>query len=152
MNMSEPNTTEQPPPEPDSPGRSSGLAPEGWLDKLKAAVGLRGSSTIRQEIVDALATGAEDAGFSLEERAMLTNILSLREVRVDDIMVPRADIDAVEIGTSLGGLLAAFQKSGHSRMPVHRETLDDPVLLTTDSDFRVYRRHGRQTVPGVMPA
>jgi uncharacterized protein len=31
------------------------------------------------------------------------------------------------------------------------ETLDDPVLLTTDSDFRVYRRHSRQTVPCVMP-
>ena len=31
------------------------------------------------------------------------------------------------------------------------ETLDDPVLLTTDSDFRVYRRHSRQTVPSVMP-
>ena len=38
-----------------------------------------------------------DGGFSPEERAMLANILSLREVRVDDVMVPRADIDAVEI-------------------------------------------------------
>lgn len=134
MNRPEPNSTE-PPPEPDSPGRSSGLAPEGWLDKLKAAVGLRGTSTIREEIADALATGGEDAGFSPEERAMLANILSLREVRVDDIMVPRADIDAVEIGTSLGGLLAAFQKSGHSRMPVHRETLDDPVGLVHIKDL-----------------
>jgi predicted nucleic acid-binding protein len=32
------------------------------------------------------------------------------------------------------------------------ETLDEPILLTTDHDFRVYRRHGRQTVPCVMPA
>jgi hypothetical protein len=32
------------------------------------------------------------------------------------------------------------------------ETLDEPILLTTDHDFRVYRRHGRQTVPYVMPA
>lgn len=32
------------------------------------------------------------------------------------------------------------------------ETLDDPVLLTTDRDFRVYRRHGRQTVPCVTPS
>ncbi len=31
------------------------------------------------------------------------------------------------------------------------ETLDDPMLLTTDADFRIYRRHGRQTVPVVMP-
>jgi predicted nucleic acid-binding protein len=31
------------------------------------------------------------------------------------------------------------------------ETLDDPVILTTDSDFQVYRRHGRQVVPCVLP-
>ncbi len=31
------------------------------------------------------------------------------------------------------------------------ETTSDPVLLTTDADFRVYRRHGRQTIPCVMP-
>jgi predicted nucleic acid-binding protein len=31
------------------------------------------------------------------------------------------------------------------------ETLPDPVVLTTDTDFRVYRRHGRQAVPSVMP-
>ncbi len=31
------------------------------------------------------------------------------------------------------------------------ETLNDPMLLTTDSDFRIYRRHGRQIIPGVPP-
>ena len=31
------------------------------------------------------------------------------------------------------------------------ETLNDPVLLTTDADFRIYRRHGRQAIPCVMP-
>ena len=31
------------------------------------------------------------------------------------------------------------------------ETLNDPMLLTTDTDFRIYRRHGRQTVPCVLP-
>lgn len=32
------------------------------------------------------------------------------------------------------------------------ETLGHPILLTTDADFRVYRRHGRQAVPCVLPA
>ena len=138
MNKPEPNNTEQPPPEPDSPGRSSGLAPEGWFDKLKAAVGIRGSASIREEIIGALASASDDVGFSPEERAMLANILSLRETRVDDIMIPRADIDAVDIGISLGQLLLVFQKSGHSRMPVHRETLDDPVGLVHIKDLMTH--------------
>ena len=57
---------------------------------------------------------------------MLNNILRLREVRVEDVMVPRADIEAVEITTTLGDLMELFEQSGHSRMPVYAETLDDP--------------------------
>ena len=69
---------------------------------------------------------ADEAAFSPGERAMLNNILRLREVRVEDVMVPRADIEAVEINTTLGDLMNLFEQSGHSRMPVYAETLDDP--------------------------
>jgi CBS domain containing-hemolysin-like protein len=47
-------------------------------------------------------------------------------VRVDDVMVPRADIVAVSNDTSLGDLLKLFRTAGHSRLPVYGETLDDP--------------------------
>ncbi len=57
---------------------------------------------------------------------MLKNILRLREVRVEDTMIPRADIEAVELSTTLGELIGLFERSGHSRMPVYAETLDDP--------------------------
>ena len=86
-----------------------------------------GSSSLREDLADALAEAAPDAAsFSPAERAMLNNILRLREVRVEDVMVPRADIEAVEITTTLGDLLGLFEQSGHSRMPVYSETLDDP--------------------------
>jgi CBS domain containing-hemolysin-like protein len=87
----------------------------------------RNGSTLREDLADALAAGAPDeAAFSPGERAMLNNILRLREVRVEDVMVPRADVEAVEISTSLGELMSVFEQSGHSRMPVYAETLDDP--------------------------
>jgi CBS domain containing-hemolysin-like protein len=41
-------------------------------------------------------------------------------------MVPRADVEAIELSTTLGELLSVFEQSGHSRMPVYVETLDDP--------------------------
>jgi len=87
----------------------------------------RNGSSLRDDLTDALAESAADAeGFSPGERAMLNNILRLREVRVEDVMVPRADIEAIEISTTLGDLMVLFEKSGHSRMPVYSETLDDP--------------------------
>lgn len=67
-----------------------------------------------------------DETISAGERAMLGNILRLREVRVADVMIPRAEIEAVDLSTSLAELLKLFQSSGHSRMPVYVETLDDP--------------------------
>jgi len=111
---------------------------ENWIDKLRAAVGLRGTGSIREDLADALATEDLAGNFTPEERAMLANILRLREVRVDDVMVPRADIEAIEINIGLGDLLTAFRKSGHSRMPVYRDSLDDPVGLVHIKDLMTY--------------
>jgi CBS domain containing-hemolysin-like protein len=97
------------------------------LERLKRFLPHRNGSSLREDLADALAESAPDAAaFSPGERAMLKNILRLREVRVEDVMVPRADIKAVELSTRLGDLLALFEDSGHSRMPVYGETLDDP--------------------------
>jgi CBS domain containing-hemolysin-like protein len=98
-----------------------------FFERLAGLFRHRNGSSLREEIADALAETATDAeSFSPGERAMLHNILRLREVRVEDVMIPRADIEAVEIGTTLGALLTVFEQSGHSRMPVYAETLDDP--------------------------
>lgn len=111
---------------------------DNWIDRLRAVVGLKGSGSIRKDLADALADEDVSAAFTPEERAMLANILRLREVRVDDVMVPRADIEAVEIGISLGELLAGFRRSGHSRMPVYRDSLDEPVGLVHIKDLMVH--------------
>ncbi|WP_188823351.1 hemolysin family protein [Brucella endophytica] len=87
----------------------------------------RPSTSLRQDLVEALSDKeSTDQAFSPEERAMLVNILQLQGVRVEDVMIPRSDIEAVEIETPLGEVLELFEQSGHSRMPVYSETLDDP--------------------------
>ena len=101
--------------------------PPTFLQRLAGLFRLRNGSSLRKDLADALSVSEGDtASFSAGERAMLHNILRLREVRVEDVMIPRADIEAVEITTTLGDLLTTFEKSGHSRMPVYGETLDDP--------------------------
>lgn len=98
-----------------------------FLDRLAGFMRLRNGSSLREDLADALAESTPDtASFSPIERAMLNNILRLRELRVEDVMVPRADIDAVEINVTLGELLNIFERGAHSRMPVYAETLDDP--------------------------
>ncbi len=111
----------------------------GWLTRLREAFGFKTPATLREDLELALdQEDALDAAFSPEERAMIRNILRLRETRVDDVMVPRADIDSVEIDISLADLLSAFKASGHSRMPVYRETLDDALGMVHIKDLMAF--------------
>ena len=70
---------------------------------------------------------AAEAARSAGERAMLLNVRRLRELKVLDVMVPRADVDAVEVDGGLEELVTSFRKTRHTRLPVFRETLDDPL-------------------------
>jgi CBS domain containing-hemolysin-like protein len=67
-----------------------------------------------------------DAEFSTEEREMLRRLLRFGGLRVEDIMVPRADIIALEESEPLSELLRMFGEAGVSRIPLFSETLDDP--------------------------
>ncbi|HTP77145.1 MAG TPA: hemolysin family protein [Rhizomicrobium sp.] len=75
---------------------------------------------------------------SAPERKMLANLLKFGELRVSDVMVPRADIVAVDEETSLPDFIALFREVQHSRLPVYRETLDVPTGLVHIKDVLAY--------------
>ena len=94
-----------------------------------------GSASVRDDIEDALEGADTDADFTPQERAILKNVLGLHDVRVADVMVPRADIVATGVDTTLSELLALFRTAGHSRLPVYGDTLDDPRGMVHIRDF-----------------
>lgn len=106
----------------------------------RAARLFRGSgNSLRQDLAEALMVDAgANTVFAPEERAMLHNILRFREVRVEDVMVPRADIEAVELGTTIGELMTLFDETGRSRMPVYVDSLDDPRGMVHIRDLLAY--------------
>src|SRR5690606_20365120 len=107
--------TSEKPEDPSSPSTIAGVpAGPSLMERILGLFRHRNGTSLREEIADALAEPAMGGeSFSPGERAMLNNILRLREVRVEDVMVPRVDIEAVEIGTTLGELMSLFEKSGH---------------------------------------
>lgn len=99
----------------------------GLLSRLVASLKRSNRGSIREDLSDALAQhDAHNSDLTPEERVMLNNILRLQDVRAEDLMVPRAEIVAADLRTTLGELLVQFEASGHSRMPVYDDTLDDP--------------------------
>jgi CBS domain containing-hemolysin-like protein len=70
-----------------------------------------------------------------EARSMMGNVLEFAGMRVDDVMVPRVDIVAIEETASLHELVLRFAEANHSRIPVYRETLDDLVGMVHIKDL-----------------
>ena len=100
----------------------------GLLSSLRSRLGLEGPRTLRDTLESAiLKDGAKAEGaFSAEEREMLSRLLRFGTKRVDDLMVPRGDITALDESEPLRELITTFEEAGVSRVPVFHETLDDP--------------------------
>jgi CBS domain containing-hemolysin-like protein len=131
-------------------------APPGAMASLLERLGWRPRKPERE--------GPQAAGTDLMDHARAFQTLT-----VADVMIPRADIKAVELTSSLEALIAAFAESEHSRLPVYRGSLDDPVgvahlkdvflliaepSLRAKADGAVLRRLKRETlyVPPSMRA
>ncbi len=77
---------------------------------------------------------------------------AFQTLRVSDVMTPRADILAIDVSTPLLDVVRRFVDSEHSRMPVYRESLDDPIGVVHIKDIvrQIAPAEGQATV--VEPA
>lgn len=99
----------------------------GWLRTLFGLNG-NGDNSLRESLEEVIGEHEDmHRGLTAEERHMLVNILNFGELRVEDVMVPRADVVGVEENAPLEDVLRLYRESSHSRMPIYRETLDDPI-------------------------
>ena len=126
--MTNSDSAENAPPdtEPSSPTAPAlARGPSLWT-RLRAIFAFR-TMSLRDDLEVALESEAsgETADFSPSERTILQNVLQLGDKHVEDVMVPRADIVALEIDETMGAAVARFRKFGHSRIPAYAGNLDD---------------------------
>ncbi len=126
--------------------RSSASQKPRLIERLRALFGLAGPS-IRDDIQDALEDNSAGTDFSAQERTMMKNVLAMHEVRVLDVMVPRADIFSVSLEMTLAEVLAMLRTAGHSRLPVYGTTLDDPRGMIHVRDLVDYIAGAEEPVP-----
>jgi CBS domain containing-hemolysin-like protein len=109
--------------------------PESWLLRVARILFGWKAAASRADLESVLTAEQPASGFSPEEAAMLKNILTLRECRIERVMIPRADIVAVERDVTLGQLVKIFANAGHSRLVVYNDTLDDPTGMVHIRDL-----------------
>ncbi len=120
-----------------SEARSGPMARLGaWLIRLGLRFGGEPPATPREVAAEA-AAAAGDGALDIVDQAE-----AFQTVRVSEVMTPRADIVAVEISTPFEELVRRFADAEHSRMPIYRETLDEPVGVVNIKDvFKLLQPH-----------
>ena len=84
--------------------------------------------TLRGAIEDLIEENDESQDeLDIEEKNLISNVLKLRDWNAHDLMVPRADITAVSTVMSRIEMLEQFSKSGHTRLPLYKDDLDDVI-------------------------
>lgn len=89
---------------------------------------------LEQAILDA----SEDGEVEPDEKSMLLGILRFNDLQVHDTMIPRTDMDCIPVDTSLVDCAALIVSSGHSRIPVYRDTRDNIVGMVHAKDILPY--------------
>ncbi|NNE85664.1 MAG: HlyC/CorC family transporter [Alphaproteobacteria bacterium] len=114
----------------------------GWLRAL--VPGRNGEGTVR-EVIEELIEDVDDDSTQIgaDQGALIVNILKLHELTAKDVMVPRADIVAADIDSSLDELVNVMAKDAHSRLPVYREQLDSIAGFVHIKDVLVAVRNAR---------
>ena len=89
--------------------------------------------------------GEEEApSIAVHERALISNVLKLRDLACLDVMIPRADIDSISVNTPPEEVLRILSRVHHSRLPVTGESLDDIIGILHIKDVLEALAEGKE--------
>ena len=131
------------PPSPPPPAATPQPAPEEprslWLSLWHRIIHLisppADAEVLREVVEELIEEPLSESGISPAERMLLANIIKLRECRVGDCMVPRAEIVAIDVNDPVKELIDVMAAHGYSRIPVYRGTLDDVIGMVHVKDI-----------------
>ncbi|MEM9471943.1 MAG: hemolysin family protein [Pseudomonadota bacterium] len=109
-----------------------------WSRIKRILGGGRSDETLRESLEGVLDRHAEEDGtatFRADAKSMMLNLIEFSDLRLDDVMVPRAEIIAIDATRSVSELLNCFLEAGHSRLPIYHDTLDEPLGMIHIKDF-----------------
>lgn len=116
----------------DNPPSTNGSANKGWLDKIVQS--FTGEPKNKEELFEVITDAEEREVINPETKAMIEGVMEVSEMRVREIMIPRAQMRTIEIDQSVEEFLPILLESSHSRFPVINEDKDhiEGILLAKD--------------------
>jgi Mg2+/Co2+ transporter CorB len=99
-----------------------------------------------------LRTIVHEAGSLLPHRnqSMLLGVLELNEVTVNDIMIPRNEVEGIDLDLEMDQILEQLSKTGHTRLPVYRGDINNIVGILHMRNLAQLIQQGNVTKPAIM--
>jgi magnesium and cobalt transporter len=101
-------------------------------------------NTLRETLEELIEEGVDtESSIDLDERELLGNVLSLRDLTAEDVMIPRIDIIAIPQEATEEELLGTMIRARLKRLPVYRNTLDEVIGMAQIKDVLAWKASGK---------
>jgi len=108
---------------------------------------LKKDETVTDEELLSLVEEAEESGTLKEDESELVrSALEFDDLKVEDILVPRVNVYAVDVDSTMEEACEIFKKTGYSRMPVYKDTIDNVIGVIHERDFFVGYLNGEKEI------
>ncbi|TAP40337.1 CNNM family magnesium/cobalt transport protein CorC [Alteromonas sp. KUL49] len=116
----------------DNPHSTNGSSNKSWLDKIKLS--FSGEPKNKQDLVEVISDAEQNDVIDPQTREMIEGVIGVNDMRVRDIMIPRAQMITIDIEQKVEEFLPVMLESAHSRFPVISEDKDhiEGILLAKD--------------------
>ncbi len=103
-----------------------------------------------EELMSLVDEAEEDGTLKEDESELVRSALEFDDQKVEDILVPRVNVIAANIHSSMDEICEVFRKHGYSRIPIYEETIDHIVGLIHERDFFLAYLKGEKSVKSIL--
>ncbi len=123
----------------------------GWKWLLSKVFRFKDADVVTEdEIMTIVEEAEEDGTLKTEETRLIRSVIEFDDLEVGDILVPRVNIVAVDIDSSMDDMRKVFDREGYSRIPVYKDSIDTIIGTIHEKDFFNAYLKGKKGIDGIM--
>ena len=123
----------------------------GWKWLLSKIFRFKNDDVVTEdEIMTIVEEAEEDGTLNTEETKLIRSVIEFDDLEVGDILVPRVNIVAVDISSSMDDIRKVFDREGYSRIPVYKDSVDTIIGTIHEKDFFNAYLKGKKGIDGIM--
>ncbi len=117
----------------------------GWKWLIGKIFRIKEESVVTEdEIMTVVEEAEEDGTLKKEETNLIRSVIEFDDLEVGDILVPRVNMVAVDVNSSMEDIKKIFVKEGYSRIPVYKNSVDTVIGTIHEKDFfNAYLKHAQ---------